>query len=266
LLHTHGTEIFLLENPVVALTSEKREHMRAIVWGRQSRCVAERRGGEPGMGLFSKRKSRATRRAEARALKRRAKWDAKYAARNERRRIKSAERSADKAVRAQIKAQRNSDKAALKVADANLKAVQEGKLLSAARIRRTLTVTRLLAPVLVPVAYRVAVGARGWLDERRAERLGVPVGELGQFSGHGARFSARIAGAEQSVRLVAEKNPKDAETKQFVSAMKDRLTDLAAAVAAAESMPPARRRAAHAAISSELDGIDADLLARLGVH
>src|ERR1700739_5164136 len=122
------------------------------------------------MGLFSKRKSRATRRAEARAMKRRAKLDARYAARNERRRIKSSERAADKALRAQIKAQRDSDKSALKVAETNLKAAQEGRLLSPTRIRRTLTVTRLLAPIVVPIAYRVAIGARGWLDERRADR------------------------------------------------------------------------------------------------
>jgi hypothetical protein len=203
------------------------------------------------MGLFSKRKSRATRRAEARAMKRRATLDARYAARNEKRRIKSAEHSADKALRAQFKAQRDRDKASLKVAETNLKAAREGKLFSPTRIRRTLTVTRLLAPVIVPIAYRVAVGARGWLDERRA---------------HGARLSGRIAAAEQSVRLVAEKNPKDAETTQFVAAMTDRIKDLAAAVNAADGMPPDRRRAAHAAIAAELDGIDADLLARLGLH
>ena len=46
------------------------------------------------MGLFSKRKSRATRRAEARALKRRATLDARYAARNDKRRIKADERAA----------------------------------------------------------------------------------------------------------------------------------------------------------------------------
>ena len=218
------------------------------------------------MGLFSKRKSRATRRAEARAMKRRAKLDARYAARNEKRRIKSAERSADKALRAQFKAQRDSDKATLKVADTNLKAAREGKLFSPTRIRRTLTVTRLLAPVVVPIAYRVAVGARGWLDERRAYRFGVPLGEVGRFSAHGARLSGRIAAAEQSVRLVAEKNPKDSETKQFVAAITDRIKDLSAAVTAADGMPSDRRRAAHAAIAAELDGIDADLLARLGLH
>jgi hypothetical protein len=36
-------------------------------------------------------------------------------------------------------------------------------------------------------------------------------------------------------------------------------------VTAAESMPPARRRAAHTAIGEQLDGIDADLIARLGL-
>lgn len=67
------------------------------------------------------------------------------------------------------------------------------------------------------------------------------------------------------MRAVAEKSPKDAETKQFVAAITSRLTDLSAAVTAAENMPANQRRAAHTAISNQLDGIDADLMARLGV-
>jgi Family of unknown function (DUF6474) len=217
------------------------------------------------MGLFTKRKSRATRRAEAKAIKAKAKLEARLGAKNERRRIKSAGQAEAKALKAQIKAQRDSDKATLKVAETQLKAVRDGKLLSPARIRRTLTVSRLLAPVLVPVVYRAVTEVRGMLDERRAERLGVPLSQIGQFSGHGGQLSARIAGAERSLRSVAEKKPKDAETKQFVAAVTERLTDLAAAVTAAESMPTSRRRAAHAAIAEQLDGIDADLMARLGV-
>ena len=153
----------------------------------------------------------------------------------------------------------------MKVAETNLKAAQEGKLLSASRIRRLLTVSRLVAPVVVPLAYRAAITARGHADQRRADRLGVPLSQLGQFSGAGGALSARISGAERSLRQVAEKNPKDAETKRFVSAVTERLTDLSAAVLAAENMPTARRRAAHAAISDQLDGVDADLMARLGV-
>lgn len=217
------------------------------------------------MALFGKRKSRATRRAEARAIKARAKLEAKLAAKNEVRRAKSAQRAENKALRAQIKAQRDSDRNALKVAEAQLKAAREGKIFSPTRIRRMLTVSRLLAPILTPVIYRLAVSARALIDQRRADRLGIPLAQIGQFSGPGAQLSARIAGAERSLRSVQDKKPKDAETKAFVVAITERLTDLSAAVTAAENLPAARRRAAHAAISSQLEGIEADLMARLGL-
>jgi hypothetical protein len=217
------------------------------------------------MGLFGKRKPRATRRAEARAIKARAKLEARLSAKNEVRRFKAEHRAETKALREKLKAQRNTDQTALKVAEANLKAVREGALLSPTRIRRLLTVSRLLAPIIVPVAYRVAIAARGLIDQRRADQLGVPLAQIGQFSGSGGRLSARVAGAEQSLRTVQDNKPKDAETKQFVAAISERLADLAAAVTAAENMPAARRRGAHAAISSQLDEIDADLMARLGL-
>jgi Family of unknown function (DUF6474) len=217
------------------------------------------------MGLFGKRKTRATRRAEARAIKAKAKLEAKLSAKNEIRRFKAAQRAETNSLRAQVKAQRNSDQTALKVAEAQLKAAREGTLLSPTRIRRLLTVSRLLAPIVVPLLYRVAIAARGLIDQRRADQLGVPLAQIGQFSGHGGRLSARIAGAEQSLRSVQEKKPKDAETRQFVTAISERLTDLAAAVTAAENMPTGRRRGAHAAISRQLDEVDADLMARLGL-
>jgi hypothetical protein len=217
------------------------------------------------MGVFTRRKSRATRRAEARAIKAKAKLEAKLAARNDARRVKADGRRQSAAIKAGLKGQRNSDKAALKVAETHLKAAKEGKLLSPSRIRRVLTVSRLLAPVVVPVVYRAAIAARGTIDQRKADRLGVPLSQLGQFSGAGGALSARIAGAEQSLRQVAESKPKDAETKQFTSAITDRLKDLSAAVTASENMPTTRRKAAHAAIAEQLDGIDADLMARLGV-
>jgi hypothetical protein len=216
------------------------------------------------MGLFTKRKSRATRRAEARALKAKAKMEAKLGAKNERRRIKASARAEERTAKTQLKAQKDIDRTALKVAATQLRTAREGKLLAPGRIRRTLTASRLLAPVVVPIAYRAAVSARGVIDERRADKLGVPLTQLGQFSGAGGRLSARISGAEQSLRLVDERHD-DSETQQFVSAITERLTALAAAVPAAENMPGPRRRAAHSSISEQLDGIEADIMARLGV-
>jgi hypothetical protein len=217
------------------------------------------------MGLFRKRKSRATRRAEARAIKARAKLEAKLAAKNEARRIKGDRWAADKAIKVQVKSQRDSDRVALKVAESELKATREGKLLSPTRIRRLLTVSRLLAPILTPLIYRAAIAARAFIDQRRADELGIPLAQIGQFSGQGAELSARIAGSEKSLRMVQDKKPKDTETKQFVSAITERLSDLSVAVTAAENMPATRRRAAHSAILSQLDGIEADLMARLGL-
>jgi Family of unknown function (DUF6474) len=217
------------------------------------------------MGLFGKRKTRTVRRAEARAIKAKAKLEAKLSAKNEVRRFKAAHRAETKALRENLKAQRSSDQTALKVAETHLKAVREGTLLSPTRIRRLLTVSRLLAPIVVPLFYRAAIAARGLIDQRRADQLGVPLAQIGQFSGHGGQLSARIAGAEQSLRTVQGNKPKDAETRQFVTAISERLADLAAAVTAAENMPPTRRRGAHAAISQQLDEIDADLMARLGL-
>ena len=217
------------------------------------------------MGLFGKRKTRATRRAEARAIKAKAKLEAKLAAKNDVRRFKAAQRAETKALRERLKAQREREQTALKVAEANLKAVREGALLSPTRVRRLLTVSRLLAPVLVPVVYRIATAARGLIDQRRADQLGVPLAQIGQFSGSGGRLSARIAGAEHSLRSVQQNKPKDPETTRFVTAISERLADLSAAVTAAENMPAARRRGAHAAITRQLDEVDADLMARLGL-
>lgn len=217
------------------------------------------------MGLFGKRKSRATRRAEARALKARAKLEARLAARGEARRFKATQRAQAKALQAQLKSQRDSDRTALKAAEAQLKAAREGRLLSPARIRRVLAVSRLLAPIAVPLLYRIAMVARGLLEERRADRLGVPLMQIGQYSGHSAQLSARIAGAEKTLRELQDKNAKDAEAKRFVAAITQRLSDLSTALTAAASMPPPRRRAAYDAIGEQLDGIDADLIARLGL-
>ena len=47
--------------------------------------------------------------------------------------------------------------------------------------------------------------------------------------------------------------------------MTDRLAALAAAVPAAENMPGPRRRAAQTSIADQLDGIEADIMTRLGV-
>jgi hypothetical protein len=214
------------------------------------------------MGLFTKRKRRADRRAEAKALKHKAAKEAKLSARNERKRHRAELRTQRGVAKQQIATLKAEEKAALKTAE---KADRE--LLTAGQVKKYLGVARVLVPVLAPLAYRAATFVRGQIDSRRAHQLGIGIDQLGDFAGHGAKLQARIAGAESTLTDIADKTGgKDAETQMFVSATRDRLDSLSAAVRTAEQMPTPRRRAVHTSISYELSGVEADLLTRLGVH
>ncbi|WP_067825937.1 DUF6474 family protein [Nocardia inohanensis] len=212
------------------------------------------------MGLFTKRKKRVSRRAEAKALKHKAGMEAKLGARNERKRHRIEARTQSKVAKAEIAKLQAEEKAALKLA-----AKAERDPFSVASVRKYLSVARLLVPVLAPLAYRGATMVRAQLDNRRAQQLGIGVNQLGEFSGPGSKLQARLANVESTLAEVEKKNS-DADTKKFATATRDRLESLAAATRTAAQMPVQRRRAVHASISNELSGIEADVLARLGVN
>ncbi|MGK8488082.1 DUF6474 family protein [Nocardia asiatica] len=214
------------------------------------------------MGLFTKRKRRPSRRAEAKALKHKAVIEAKLAAKNDRKARRAEARTQRKVAKAQIAAFQAEEKAALKAA-----AKAERDPFSAGQVKKYLGVARVLIPVLAPLAYRGATFLRGQLDTRRAQQLGVGIDQLGDFTGHGAKLQARITNAEAALDKIGTQNGKDkGETQKFVSATKDRLGSLTAAVHTSDQMPANRRRSVHASISHELSGIESDILARLGVR
>lgn len=220
------------------------------------------------MGLFSRRSRRAQRKAQAKALERKAALEAKLGARNQRRRNRAELRTQRDVAQQQIATLKAQEKAALKaVAKADRVAFSTG------HIRRYLGVARVLVPVLAPLLYRAATLLRGQLDSRRARQLGVEVDQLGNFPGHGARLHVRIESTESALSEIEKKtgtgksrSSGDGETRKFVSTTRDRLHSLSAAIRTADQMPTGRRRAVHSSISHELTGIEADVLARLGVH
>ncbi|MFF2553518.1 DUF6474 family protein [Nocardia sp. NPDC058058] len=213
------------------------------------------------MGLFTKRKKKVSRRAEAKALKHKAGMEAKLGARNERKKHRGEVRLQRKVANAEISKLQAEEKAAVKLA-----ARAERDPFSVASVRKYLGVARILVPVLAPLAYRGATILRGQLDTRRAQQLGVGVNQLGEFAGPGAKLQARLANVESTLTDLEKKNPKDSDTEKFVAATRDRLESLTTAVRTAAQMPVQRRRAVHASISNELSGIEADVLARLGVN
>lgn len=143
--------------------------------------------------------------------------------------------------------------------------------------KKAIGVAKILAPVLAPFAAKAAATTRDRYDRIRARRLGVPVEDLGRFSGRGAALHARIAGDadalqdlrsksgdHQGGRSSQEDSPgsRTVDIEQFADNAEKRLSQLTSAVRAAERMPSGRRRAAHRAVAGELNRIEDDLLRR----
>ncbi|MFR9753394.1 DUF6474 family protein [Nocardia sp. 004] len=217
------------------------------------------------MGLFTKRKRRPNRRAAAKALKHKATIEAKLAAKNDRKARRAEARTQRKVAKAQIATLQAEEKAALKVA-----AKAERDRLSPSQVKKYLGVVRVLIPVLAPLAYRGATFLRGRLDTHRAQQLGVSIDQLGDFTGHSAKLQVRIANAEAALAKVGTQDGSTqggkGEAQKFVAVTEERLGSLAVALRTADQIPANRRRAVHTSISHELSGIEADILARLGVR
>ena len=122
---------------------------------------------------------------------------------------------------------------------------------------------KIAAPVLAPYLLSASTSAREFLDQQRANRLGVPVGKIGAYRGPTGPTGARITGLQTSVEELNARKGSSATVAGFVSASRGRLADLTTAVQAAASMPGGERRSVLKAVNRELDQISADLMTHL---
>jgi hypothetical protein len=129
--------------------------------------------------------------------------------------------------------------------------------------KRTMTVVKIAAPVLAPYLLAASTGARGFLDQQRANRLGVPVAEVGTYRGPTGPTGARISGLRASVDELAARKGSQPAVSRFAQVARGRLADLTTAVQAAASMPGGERRSVLRAVNRELDQLSADLMTHL---
>lgn len=223
------------------------------------------------MGLFRKRTKRTTRRALRRAhtktLKAQAQAEKKFQEKSARKATKKHKKDKPSPARAE-RVQRAAEAGAAVGADQNTRQKVLSQVSTPKKVRNMLGIVRVLSPVLAPLVYKGATVARTQLDLARARKIGVDVHHLGEFTGHGAALNARIAGLEAALDELVDVQAGDAkaEVVAFCDSTRVRLGELATAVHAAERMPTARRKAAHRAIGDDLDGLDSQVLHRLGVR
>ncbi|GAA1967189.1 DUF6474 family protein [Amycolatopsis minnesotensis] len=186
----------------------------------------------------------------------------KAAGKDEKKAVKQAKKDAVKAVK---KARKKGEPGGEIVVTAE----REESRFTPKKARNAIAVAKVVGPAVIPVlapfAVRAAGAAREAYDRYQARKLGISVDELGEYSGRGAGLHARIAGlAEGFVDLHKSEKAGD-EDKKFAARGRGTLEQLTATVRAAERMPGTRRKAAHRAVSAELDQLETQLLHRLGV-
>jgi hypothetical protein len=147
--------------------------------------------------------------------------------------------------------------------------------ITGAKIKRYIGIARIVVPVVTPLVYQTVGTVRERWDSHRARQLGVAPDELSDFTGRGAALYARIHNLALSARDLRARHAGPSrrggdddqarEIAAFVDEADTRLTDLEAAVRAAEQMPSSRRRSAHVAVAGELDRIETRLLVHWGV-
>jgi hypothetical protein len=120
-------------------------------------------------------------------------------------------------------------------------------------------------PVVTPYLAQTAGTVRDRWDRLRARRLGIGIDELPKYTGRGGGLHVRLTSAALALDDVRNKPEATAADGKFADDTQTRLRQLTAAVRAAERMPTARRKAAHKAVSAELDQIEESILHRLGV-
>lgn len=151
-----------------------------------------------------------------------------------------------------------------KLAALELEKIDAGKL-GKKDVQRWLDLAKVATPVLLPLIYKVASNVQGSAGTDGAGSVDLKAAGI-NATGPGAALGARIVRLEQTLAQLDTDRGTERPVKDFVTSSRSRLRDLRSAVEAAESTPTARRREVHTAISGELDRVNKDVLARLGVR
>lgn len=121
---------------------------------------------------------------------------------------------------------------------------------------------RILIPVLTPLAYRAITTLQNRQQESSAKKFGVSADAVARHHGYGAPLRARVEATRSSLK---ELNSNPLATPGFVKDANKRLDVIDDALDTAENMTPDQRRRAFQSITSELNGLDSQILDQLGV-
>ena len=146
------------------------------------------------------------------------------------------------------------------LAEMELKKAEAGKL-GKKDVQRWLNIAQAATPVLIPLIYKavstIGPSTGGSASEARAAGI--------DATGPGAALGGRLVRVEQTLGQLEAKHGTEPKVRDFVASTRTRLDDLRVAIESAETVPTYERREIHKSISGEIDRLNRDVLAHLGV-
>lgn len=205
------------------------------------------------MGLFETiRASRAKTKAEIKAAEARARQLAKNEAKQDKRTAKLLDKAEKRLLKEEKKGLKNKQKHEKKIAQTELKKIQEAGL-TKKKAKQWVGASRILLPVLIPLAYRALTSYQERQVNDRARAAGLTATDMARYSSQGAELKGRV----QAIRQQVEENS-DLDDK-FRRDAQVRLDELDAAVNNVEQMNDAQRRLAHETIDRDINTLTAEI-------
>lgn len=205
------------------------------------------------MGLFETiRASRAKTKAEIKAAEARARQLAKNEAKQDKRTAKLLDKAEKRLLKEEKKGLKNKQKHEKKIAQTELKKIQEAGL-TKKKAKQWVGASRILLPVLIPLAYRALTSYQERQVNDRARAAGLTATDMARYSSQGAELKGRV----QAIRRQVEDN--DDLDDKFRRDAQVRLDELDAAVNNVEQMNDAQRRLAHETIDRDINKLTAEI-------
>ena len=205
------------------------------------------------MGLFEAiRKARARTKAEIKAAEARARKLAKEQAKADQKTAQLLDKAEKRLLKEEKKGLKRKRKHEEKLAKAHLKRIEESGL-TQKKAKQWVGASRILLPVLLPLAYKAYTSYQQNRINTRAAGIGVDPQDLARHSGRGAELKARI----DALRTTLEHT--ESLPSGFRGDAKVRLNTLARNVRDAEHLNPEQRRLAYASVENELNELGAEI-------
>ena len=205
------------------------------------------------MGVFEAiRKARARTKAEIKAAEARARKMAKEQAKADQKTAKLLDKAEKRLIKEEKKGLKRKRKHEKQLAEAHLKRIEQTGF-TQKKAKQWVGASRILVPILLPLAYKAYTSYQQNRINSRAAGMGVNPQDLARHSGRGAELKARIDALRTSVESA------DNLPSGFSGDAKVRLNELARNVRDAEHLNPEQRRLAYGTVEEELDALGAEI-------